>query len=464
MSSHLCITARFIQKVFHGRADGDGPEWPPSPLRLFQALVAAAAARCNQRIHIEDAVPALRWLEQTPCGLIVAPVARPAETGYRIFFPDNVGDLIGAAWVRGANADIAEYRDKKDVRPTNLEGDAVHYLFPITPSDAEFTAHSDLISMVARSITHLGWGIDMIVADASVLTDEGVGALRGEYWLPTENHTSVRLRVPISGTLDDLMRKHAQFLDRIAIDNQGRKFIPKAVAPLTVYRVVGYRRATDPLPRPYAAFAFYRPDENTMRSFPAARSVAVAGMVRCLAGKMARQTGHHASDTEAQMWVNEYVMGHAETDVLRTRFSYLPLPTIRPPNVAGNIRRVVVAEEPGGVGDHAAWATRTLRGQILISEQPKKEEAMLMALTSRDAVLRRYIDISEVWDTVTPLVLPGCDGGKAGKTEKLFAKALQHAGYSPESLAGYELRGVSFWPGGGLAQRYKRPEYLQNWG
>jgi len=42
MSSHFCISVTFLDPAFHGRADGGEPEWPPSPLRLFQSLVAAA--------------------------------------------------------------------------------------------------------------------------------------------------------------------------------------------------------------------------------------------------------------------------------------------------------------------------------------------------------------------------------------------------------------------------------------
>jgi CRISPR-associated protein Csb2 len=40
MPSYLCLSAIFLDAEFHGRRDGGEPEWPPSPLRLFQALVA----------------------------------------------------------------------------------------------------------------------------------------------------------------------------------------------------------------------------------------------------------------------------------------------------------------------------------------------------------------------------------------------------------------------------------------
>jgi CRISPR-associated protein Csb2 len=219
-------------------------------------------------------------------------------------------------------------------------------------------------------------------------------------------------------------------------------------------------RGTNPPARPYAAFAFYRPDQNTMRSFPATRAIAVAGMVRCLTGRMARQTGHCDPDADIDQWVNEYVMGHGESDGLRPRFSYMPLPSIRPPNVLGDIRRVMIAEPPGGAGIHTAWASRTLRGQILVSEQ-QREEALLMALGSGDGVLRQYVAMSDTWASVTPVVLPGSDEGKFAKGEKLFFKALRHAGYCPEAMAELEFRNVSFWPGGELALKFQRPDYLK---
>ena len=53
--SSLCISIRFLQSMCHARGDLEQPEWPPSPLRVFQSLVAAAAARWNERERIEHA-------------------------------------------------------------------------------------------------------------------------------------------------------------------------------------------------------------------------------------------------------------------------------------------------------------------------------------------------------------------------------------------------------------------------
>ena len=66
MSNYLCITIRFLQPYCHARADQGQPEWPPSPLRLFQALIAAAAGHWNERVELRTAKTALQWLEQQP--------------------------------------------------------------------------------------------------------------------------------------------------------------------------------------------------------------------------------------------------------------------------------------------------------------------------------------------------------------------------------------------------------------
>ena len=78
MPSSFCISIRFLQAMCHGRGDLEEPEWPPSPLRVFQSLVAAAAARWNEREHIGHAEASLRWLERQSPPLIVATHGVPA--------------------------------------------------------------------------------------------------------------------------------------------------------------------------------------------------------------------------------------------------------------------------------------------------------------------------------------------------------------------------------------------------
>jgi CRISPR-associated protein Csb2 len=48
MTYYLCISVSFLDSLFHGKADGDEPEWPPSPLRIFQALLLKFVKRMRQ--------------------------------------------------------------------------------------------------------------------------------------------------------------------------------------------------------------------------------------------------------------------------------------------------------------------------------------------------------------------------------------------------------------------------------
>ena len=164
MPTHLCLTVRFLQPYSHGRGDGGDPEWPPSPLRVFQALVAAAAARRNERTRLESAAPALHWLERQEPPTIVAAVGVRSAVKYRLYVPDNVADKVAKSWSAGREGSIADYRTEKDVRPTHLKGEAVHYLFPLADGGCP---HLDVLAAAARSITHLGWGVDMVAANAA---------------------------------------------------------------------------------------------------------------------------------------------------------------------------------------------------------------------------------------------------------------------------------------------------------
>ena len=46
MPKYLCVRVSFLDPVptYHGSGDQGEPEWPPSPLRLYQALLDASAS------------------------------------------------------------------------------------------------------------------------------------------------------------------------------------------------------------------------------------------------------------------------------------------------------------------------------------------------------------------------------------------------------------------------------------
>lgn len=472
MPTSFCITVRFLQPYSHGRGDGGEPEWPPSPLRLFQALANAAAARWNQRMRLEYAVPALEWLERQPVPTVVTPVGETYTGSYFLYVPDNTADLLVRDWKRGELTMVVKRTDKM-VRPLYLTSDAVHYLYPVA-DEAAFAQHKETLIATARSITHLGWGVDMVAGNAAEMTETEVDELSGERWLPTLNGFGTRLRVPRSGTLAALMAKHEAFLNRLG--NDGFRPVP----PLTTFTVVGYRRDSEPTPRPWAAFSILKPDASGFRAFDTARRCRdVAAAVR------------HTTDTVCQGWpfgnIAAFVHGHDANghqlrgDQADERFMYLPLPSIERRgdrgDYVGAIRRVLIAAPPGCT-EQINWIRRRLLGQELLHNDTPL--GLLNHLPATDWVLRQYTRPARVWSTVTPVILPGHDEASpaiithrmqavsdelgrrrvreraAERTLGLLQRALLQAGFPAALVAAAQLewRGVGYRPGVEMVNRF----------
>ena len=191
MPSQLCLSVTFLDPSFHGRGDGAEPEWPPSPLRLFQALVAAAHAASRHEASLSDrTVAALRWLEQQPAPVIVAPAGRLSQA-YRLSVPNNAMDVVAGAWSRGnetgKDANPATHRAMKMVEGTSLvDGDTVHYLWPLPePLTNDIRDLADSLSCVAQNLVAFGWGIDLAIGCGRIITDSENEDLSGERWFPT---------------------------------------------------------------------------------------------------------------------------------------------------------------------------------------------------------------------------------------------------------------------------------------
>ena len=270
MPKYLCVRVSFLDPVptYHGSGDQGEPEWPPSPLRLYQALLDASASLWRGEQFEVRARPTLEWLGEFQPPVLVAPECRVGSP-FRIAVPNNDMDTVAAAWAhrREPKKQPSELKTLKTVRPTRMilghdESGALYYLWPLSDPDPEFERHGEVLLAAARSITHLGWGVDMVAACASVISAEDEDKLQGERWRPTGDAAATGLRVPIKGTLDDLIARHSAFLGRVRPDG----FHP--VPPLTTFSVVGYSRSTDP---PHAPVCRIQPAQVGCQRLPPVR-------------------------------------------------------------------------------------------------------------------------------------------------------------------------------------------------
>jgi len=495
-SSAFCVSVRILSPFFHGRMDGGEPEWPPSPLRLYQALVAAAGRMYPVDLPA-DARAALQWLEQLPAPVIIAPSALPVR-GYRLSVPNNSLDVVAKSWVASRSdtedASPAVHRTMKRVRPVVLrdslwspidaDSGTLHYLWTIANDDASVRNHSLRIGELAGGISSFGWGIDMAVGHAEMLDQGQIERLSGQRWLPFTDHSGNGLRIPTSGTLSSLERRHGAFLRRL----DGKDTL-HPVPPLSTYSRAGYRRENDPVPAQWLAVSMHPLTGNPQRSRafdPAKQALTLAGMLRNTLKRAATAAGW--SEAEIQ----KIVLGHGEqpgaahVPVDIPRFLYLPAPNIEWRGTGfrvGPIRRVLIAITGEAASEYLERARQILGGQVLVAES--QEAQGWLNIDTSDSTLSRYTRPAHVWESVTPVILPGFDdprrlrrrlntslpvGEKARllaklerRIDSLLRKAILQAGFSQELAdnARIEWRKTGFWPGTEWADRYGAPDHAR---
>lgn len=463
MPEHFCISVHFHDPRFHGQGDGGAPEWPPSPLRVYQAIVAACAARGA----LDSAEPALRWLEQQDAPTIIAPSPFLPQP-YRIAVPNNDLDVPARYWAKGLDApkykNPQDLKSMKTIRPTNFEsGDAVHFLYPL-PQDVpgEVAAHLRQLATVVRSVTHLGWGIDMVVANARIVTDAATATLSGQRWRPVDHSTS-SLRVPRARTLDALIVRHEAFLHRMTDDG----YTPVPPLPLTSYRTIAYDDTDRINRRAIAAFDLVPvdpADRRARRAFRQEDTVRVAGMLRHAAIDAAAKDLGHWRDAK---WAEQFVAGHGPHKEAESfaRFSYIPLPTVGHGHADGMIRRVLIAETADGDGRSAAWATQRLSGTTLCDERSNAELAFLTpARIVGEKVFEAYCPKhgADRWQSITPVILPGFDDKNSGKRLKLLLRCFDQIGIRGEIIADLEVQKSPWLRASAQPRSYRRSDRLKN--
>ncbi len=466
--THLLLTVRFLDDRYHGLLDRGGPpEWPPSPFRLFQALVAGV----GRRGELDTAVgKSLEWLQTLDPPIIIAPRSKYGQAITR-FVPNNDGDK---------RFDRQERLTAKHTEPTLFllepgQKPEVHYVWDIA---GKTDCPTSDIEKAARSLTTLGWGIDMAFADSRLAGEAELQKLKGIRWYPKEGGGSFEetLRVPTYDdemkecTLCDLRHCHETAMKRI---EHGKPL--KTVDKPKVFDRVLYTSTERPIGRPYAVFKLVAPNGEDPARYPNAKLMHIAAMTRSLAIRSCQAAGY---DPE---FVSRFVRGKNEParDDHR-QISYVPLPSIGHEHADAMIRNVMLVA-PIGMDQELARVIRAIDGRELIPERDEGEdscEADSVVPANYRAELQSfkpptgkfiakcYLGSSRVWETVTPVILDehakkaDRKNEETGTIEKvsnhdeLICKALKRAGI--ETPCRFVWQAVPFLKNCLSAHRYDR--------
>lgn len=429
----LIITVRYLCKHYHGRNREQVLEnFPPSPMRLFQALIAAShrSIRGNENAAIRD--NALRWLENLSPPSIVA--GETLESGK---------DTIN--YVPNNDNKFDHIRTDKSMHHRVLLDDKVEYVWDFD-ADENSSRHAKGICAMARLITYLGQTTDLITAHGTIAEDFAATEDRN-FYEPTGKKGKGK-EVPNNGSLQACKDRYDQRKNSIELLNPPGWF---------EYR----NRNTFYLDAPMALFELKTLNGRRL-SFEPQLLQQPSAMMRHIWINFYQDHPVFAAEYGADLLAQK-IAGHesatSKKSVDASHIAFVPVPSLNKDFLAdGKISRVLVI----GYGCEDESNRRMfydiadkLDGQNLIDEQTEKSVGEIYRVENKeDSVIHRFIAKSnetfKVWRTVTPIILSGHiklvnaenDAGektrvfKKGRSpEDLIIKALREAGIPLELIA-----------------------------
>ena len=426
----LRITVEWLDGAYHGR------EWPPSPSRLYQAMLAGYAVHQRGNPILEAA---MRHLETLPPPTITAPLT-DAQEPVTSCVPNNDGDWVLAPLAAGKPAAARSLRRKSVTLRTRcaqrFDG-RVTYDWPATPATA---GHLPAIATIAACVSAVGLGIDVAVADAALLTRPS--AARGIRHTPSPTAQRT-LDIPYPGAFDDLEKRYRALRARMGSNT----LAPVREPPP---RAIGYACELDLPQLRCAGFALRTPDDRPL-GVDGTRTMEVAAMVRHAIGRAARRARLE------QTTVCE-LMGHGSDD---RRLWVQPLPNAGYRHADGRIRRVMLTAAPGvDEGDWSDVLSR-LPGEPLVSVEQQIPIGALAPLASPDPMMDRFLGEAKRWTTATPVVLPGLDSRRGKpRPQRLVRRLLRHAGIAESLVERVTMEPAPRLAGSDRPARYRRPRHL----
>lgn len=385
-------------RLHDGRYHGSG-DWPPSPARLFQALVAGAGL--SGRLTEADK-GALKWLERQGPPLVAAPLAWQPRKGVLFYMPNNDSDAIA-----GDPLKVAKIRTDTKIFHPYFFDPAVPFVYVWSfRGDAGDEDQARKICSLAERLYQLGRGLDMAWAWGEILDEDALEEVLAKYpgrlFRPAAGKSDLTLLCPCPGSLDSLDRRYRAFGKRFRYIREGKRVVFRNPPPprfqLTPYesppsrQLYELRSPTDE--GQFAPWALTRASDLVVRL----RDSAVARLKQALPGS--------SGDIE-RVLVGRKPDGSNDGRP-EDRVRIIPLASIGHVHADREIRRVLV-EVPSTCplrADDVHWAFSGLdvidveTGEILAVLTRADDERFLRHYGLEDG------DGHRVWRTVTPAALP----------------------------------------------------------
>lgn len=417
MARCVVLEARFLAGTY------GGVEWPPSPFRLLQAMVAGLRG-------VDQ--PGLVWLEaQSPPTILAEP--EPPVVQFRRSVPNNANPTKADA--------LTTMRDMAVRRPAHT----VSYLYALAGDEGADGLPA--LQTAAHAVHTLGTGEDMCAVQVCVLEAPPCTPPGWSLWTPQApagmvRHTGERrLRVPVPGSLASLQQRYLAAQHRLDQTHTG---YGRPVLAAGQHGVVAYRRAQDTPRTAMLALRLVQPGApQAPARFHPAQAVVVAGMLR-----------HATMQLAGKGPLADFAAGYGPAADADRRLSWLPVPSVGHVHADGRVRRAILscrAHDWQALAE--LWGQATDQGLALVDAHSGEHLAWALPMADEaDPVLEHYLRPSLSWHTITPMIMPGDHAHNQRLLNRLVLKALREAGIDPDLLVHAEFSHLP-WTAQGVALR-----------
>lgn len=426
----LLLQIHFSQDRYHGAG-----VWPPSPARVFQALVASAGPQQSLPSNVQDA---LLWLEALPPPILHAPKALLGQR-VQLYVPHNDLDTAG-----GDPRAVESIRVGKVVQPHLFDArQPISYIWTYA-AEPSANAHAEQICHIAMGLYQLGRGVDAAWATAHVLpiadTLEILRHAEGQTLRPSAHEAqgalpeaTTMLDCHVPGSLDSLVARYLAAADRFQVERHQKKTTVIFVQPpRAVFVEVPYGSAR-------MRFLFELRSPDGAAEFVHWRLAAAAEIVHRIRdearARLVNALPERISDIDNAL-MGRPVQGKAIPAEQRVRI--VPLPSIGHEHVDRGIRRILV-EVPAGCPLDAQDVRWAFSGLHVANAETGEVSATLVPAENMDMLQHYAIGTkpSRRWRTVTPLALNAqydLEGPIPKQLAQALADALRHEGVGARAV------------------------------
>lgn len=381
----LAIRVQFL-------AGYSGHEWPPSPARLFKAMVSSARAGWahSNRKAIDESLRALEMqgsTEDTQLPEIIAPRAELRPSRQQRFVPNNSKNWPTE---RKLNPEKGIDLEPEPILSWNIEpARAVWYWWPNIDA-----SHVPVIRHIVRRVVSVGKGENLAVLDA---TDKEP-VCEAVRWRAAMRGAS--LEVPEAGCLDVCDAAFARHSNDLSL-------------PVAGVRAVNYASDAHTAEREVPTFVLGLWRNGKRCSWDARLLRQVVGPVRHLLDQvrseivdmLARSPSNRAA---MESLVRRVLLGHDTSDkpISEPHLAVMPLPSVLGPYPDGRIRRIALAD----FGDSNDPTRRAIveMAQVLLHGRELLDggrgTGVFLNREPDDQWLRAITKRSRAWATVIPVV------------------------------------------------------------